>query len=137
MGPYRDPEAALRVGQTISAHLSKSGMSLEQLAQRLGLKPGAKIINLSTGRHYFPLELAKLTAEVLGIDAAKFVRLVLLQYHPKGAVDDAFEIICAYALQGHEQTGNPGKRKRKRKNKKKSHIADHSDSPTAQAWTRQ
>ncbi len=138
MGPYRDPEAALCVGQTISAHLTKSGMSLEQLAQRLGLSPGAKIINLSTGRHYFPLELTKLTAEVLGIDAANFLRLVLLQYHPKEGVDDAFKIICAYALQGQEPTGNPDKRKRKRKRKtkgkkkKKSHIAGHSDSPTAQ-----
>jgi len=97
MGPYRDPEAAIRVGQTISAHLNKSGMSLEQLALRLGVGPGAKMINLLTGRHYFPLELAKLTAEVLGIDAAKIVYFVLLQYHPKEAVDDAYEVICAHA----------------------------------------
>jgi hypothetical protein len=129
MGPYRDPEAALRVGQTISAHLNKSDISLEQLAQRLGLKPGAKVINLSTGRHYFPLKLAKITAEILDIGAASFLRLVLLQYHPKEGVDDVFKIICAY-FQGQEPTGIPDKKKRRKK--KKSHRAANSISLTAQ-----
>lgn len=115
MGPYRNPHAALHVAQAISAHLTKSGMSLEQMSQRLGLSPGAKIINLSMGRHYFPLELAKHAAEVLGIDTAHFLRLVLLQYHPKAGVDDAFNIICASALQGQEPTESPDRRKWKKK----------------------
>ncbi|KRC12688.1 hypothetical protein ASE23_20205 [Rhizobium sp. Root73] len=94
-------------------------MSLEQLAMRLGVGPGAKMMNLVAGRHYFPLELAKLTSEILGIYAAKFVYFVLLQYHPKEGVDDTFETICAHAPEGREQTGNPEKTKRRREKRKR------------------
>jgi hypothetical protein len=131
MGPYRDPQAALVVGQTISAHLSKSAISLEQLAKRLELKRAAKIINLATGRHYFPLEQAKLAAEILGIDAPKFLRLVLLQYHPMKGVNEAFEVISAHALEGRKQASGPGKTKRKEKKKKKFRPAGRGSDDSA------
>lgn len=118
MWPYRDPDAAIYVGQMICAHLNKSQLSTEELALRLGLSV-SKLVNLMTGRHYFPLELAKLVAEALGIELGEFVYFVLLQYFPKEAVDSAFESICAYAVLRHEQMGQAPKENSERKRKRK------------------
>ncbi len=79
MTPYRNPHAALRVGQIIEAHLAKSEVSYRDLADRLGVTD-TKITYFVTGRHYFPVELAKQTAKALGIDHGEFIYFILFQY---------------------------------------------------------
>ncbi|MGQ2969059.1 MAG: helix-turn-helix domain-containing protein [Allorhizobium sp.] len=83
----RDPSAALAVGQILRDHLRASGLSPEQLATRLGIKQGAKMMNLITGRHYFPPELIEAAVKALGIEPTNFTRAVLRQFFSDEAVD--------------------------------------------------
>lgn len=98
MSTGKSPRAAIEVGQMIIAHLNKSDLSMEQLAERLGLKRGAKMINLVAGRHYFPSDLIQATVEALKIEPAKFTRAVLRQNHSEDAVDYIFKVIGDSAL---------------------------------------
>ncbi len=102
--PYKDPQASQKVGRFIAEHLEKSGLSIDELAEQLGMKP-AKVIYFLTGRHYFRLEMVEPFAKVLNIDdVATFVYYVQLQYDPRKAVNYAFEAVCAYAVRKQEQT---------------------------------
>ncbi|CDZ35832.1 Hypothetical protein NGAL_HAMBI1146_15740 [Neorhizobium galegae bv. officinalis] len=83
----RDPDAAVIVGQILKEHLSASDLSVEQLATRLGLMQGAKMMNLITGRHYFPPEHIEAAVETLGIEPTHFTRAVLRQFFSESAVD--------------------------------------------------
>lgn len=83
----KDPSAALIVGQNLRDHLRASGLSTEQLATRLGIKQGAKMMNLITGRHYFPPDLIEAAVEALGIEPNHFTRAVLRQFFSDEAVD--------------------------------------------------
>lgn len=76
----KNPNAALIVGQLLRDHLRSSGLSTEQLAMSLGLKHGAKMMNLITGRHYFPPDLIEAAVKVLGIEPTNFTRAVLRQF---------------------------------------------------------
>ncbi len=107
----------------IIVHLNKSDLSMEQLAECLGLKRGAKMINLLTGRHYFPVDLIQATVEALKMEPAKFTRAVLRQYQSEDAVDYVFKVIGDAALaaskstndQPHEKSGRRQPRKRTRR----------------------
>lgn len=83
----KNPSAALIVGQILRDHSRASGLSMEQLATRLGLKQGAKMMNLITGRHYFPPDLIETAVEALGIEPTHFTRAVLRQFFTDATVD--------------------------------------------------
>lgn len=122
MPTEKNPRAAIEVGQMINEHLNKSDLSMEQLAERLGLKR-AKMINLLTGRHYFPSDLIQATVEALKMEPVKFIRAVLRQDHPEDAVDYVFKVIGDAALaaskstsdEPHEKSNKKQSRKRKRR----------------------
>ncbi|MBY3025434.1 helix-turn-helix domain-containing protein [Rhizobium leguminosarum] len=86
MPTYRNPHAALYVGQIMQTHLTKSQMSYQELALRLGVSD-TKIVSFVTGRHYLPVEFANPTAEALGIDQGELIYSTLQQYFPKAEVD--------------------------------------------------
>lgn len=119
MTPYRDPHAALSVGQIIEAHLTKSEVSYRDLAHRLGV-PDTKIIYFVTGRHYFPVEFAKPTAEALGIDQGELIYSILLQYFPKAEVDAIWEAIATHIFEQQEPCdGGADDKEQEKQNKKK------------------
>ncbi|MBX4954757.1 helix-turn-helix domain-containing protein [Rhizobium lentis] len=121
MTPYRNPHAALRVGQIMEAHLKKSELSYRDLAHRLGVSD-TKIVYFVTGRHYFPVEFAKPTAEALGIDQGELIYSILLQYFPKAEVDAIWEAIAAHISEqqktGEEESDYETREKQKKKRKK-------------------
>lgn len=121
MNPYRNPRAALRVGQIIEAHLTKSELSYRDLAHRLGVSD-TKILYFVTGRHYFPVEFAKPAAEALGIALGEFIYSILLQYFLKVEVDAIWEAIATHILaqqdSGEEESDDERREKRKKKRKK-------------------
>jgi len=120
MTQYRNPHAALRVGQILKAHLAKSELSFQDLAYRLGV-PDTKIVYFMTGRHYFPIEFAKPTAEALGIAQGEFIYPILLQYFPKVEVDAIWEAIAThiFAQQESSEEGSDDERREKQKKKKR------------------
>lgn len=122
MTPYRNPHAALRVGQIIEAHLTKSELSSRYLAHRLGVSD-TKIVYFMTGRHYFPVEFAKPTAEALGIAQGEFIYPILLQYFPKVEVDAIWEAIATHIFaqqeSGEEESDDERREKQKKKKKKR------------------
>jgi hypothetical protein len=120
MTPYKNPHAALRVGQIIEAHLTKSEMSYRDLAHRLGV-PVTKIVYFVTGRHYFPVEFAKPTAEALGIAQGELIHSILLQYFPKVEVDAIWEAIAThiFAQQESGEEGSDDERREKQKKRRK------------------
>lgn len=116
----KNPNAALIVGQILRDHLRTSGLSTEQLATRLGLKHGAKMMNLITGRHYFPPDLIEAAAKVLGIEPTNFTRAVLRQFFN----DRTVEFMCHALSSGptdpsDELAGRSRETTPKRKSKKK------------------
>ncbi len=125
MPPYRNPRSALRVGQIIEAHLNKFEVSYRDLAHRLGVSD-TKITYFVTGRHYFPVEFVKPTAEALAIDQGKLIYNVLLQYFPVAEVDVIWEAIAKHILgqqaptEGGADDEQQKKQNRKRKKRKKS-----------------
>ncbi len=121
---YRNPHASLRVGQILQANLAKSEVSHSDLAHRLGVTD-TKIIYFVTGRHYFPVEFARPTAETLGIAWGEFTYSILLQYFPKPEVDAIWEAIAKHTLDHQEPSESgandggqiePDKKRKKRKN---------------------
>ena len=96
----KDPSAALIVGQILRDHLHASDLSTEQLATRLGVKQGAKMMNLITGRHYFPPDLIEAAVEALGIEPNHFSRAVLRQFFS----DEAVDYICKALSDGPPDT---------------------------------
>ncbi|MBB2834024.1 UNVERIFIED_ORG: transcriptional regulator with XRE-family HTH domain [Rhizobium esperanzae] len=115
---YRNPHAALHVGQIIQIHLTKSHISYQQLALRLGVSD-TKIVSLVTGRHYFPVEFANATAEALGIDHGELIYSTLKQYFPKAEVDAIWEAIATHIL-AQQEPGEEESDDRQKKKKKKS-----------------
>jgi hypothetical protein len=87
----RKLEASWQLGRFIYKRTVELDMSLEDLTKELGLKRLAKTESLLRGRHYFPLELARLTAKALHMDGRELVYLILLQYFPFDAVNFVFE----------------------------------------------
>ncbi|NOV15446.1 hypothetical protein E5S70_04975 [Ensifer adhaerens] len=118
----KNPRAAIEVGQMIVAHLNKSDLSMEQLAERLRLKPGAKMINLLTGRHYFPLDLIQPTVEALEMEPAEFTRAVLRQYYCRDSVDYLFKVIGDAALTTSKfKNDEPREKSDKKQSRKRKH----------------
>ncbi|MGO6781235.1 helix-turn-helix domain-containing protein [Rhizobium ruizarguesonis] len=119
MTPYRNPHAALRVGQIIEAHLTKSGLSYRDLAHRLGVSD-TKVVYFVTGRHYLPVEFAKPLAEALGIAQGELIYSILLQYFPKVEVDAIWEAIAThiFAQQESGEDGLDDERREKQKKKR-------------------
>lgn len=116
----KDPGAAVIVGNILRDHLRASGLSTEQLARRLGIKQGAKMMNLITGRHYFPPDLIEAAVEALGIEPNHFTRAVLRQFFSEEAVD----YICKVLSNGPPDTSDEladrsGKRTPKPRSRKK------------------
>ena len=119
MTSYRNPYAALRVGQILEAHLTKSEVSYRDFADRLGVND-TKIIYFVTGRHYFSVEFAKPTAEALDIDHGEFIYFILLQYFPKAEVDAIWEAIATRVFgQQDPSEGAADDDRQKNQNKKK------------------
>lgn len=120
---YRNPQAAVYIGQLISEHLSKTQLSRQQLAARLGLSD-AKLLNLFLGQHYFPLGLAEAVSNALDIEAGELVYYILLQDFPKQEVEFACQAIGGYAVSRQKRVDEKPKGnvdgKKKRKNKKNS-----------------
>ncbi|SEH23567.1 helix-turn-helix transcriptional regulator [Rhizobium sp. NFR12] len=123
MTPYRNPHAALRVGQVIEAHLAKSEVSYRDLADRLGVRD-TKITYFVTGRHYLPVEFAKPAAEALGIDQGELIYLILLQYFPEADADAIWEAIATHVVErqepGEGDADDEGQKNKKKKKRKKS-----------------
>ncbi|NSY16294.1 helix-turn-helix transcriptional regulator [Neorhizobium sp. AL 9.2.2] len=127
MTSYQNPHAALRVGQIIETHLTRLEMSYRDLADRLGVKD-TKIIYFVTGRHYFPVQFARPTADALGIDQGELIHFVLLQYFPRAEVDAIWEAIAMHVLgqqapseggaEDEEKEAQNTKRKKRKKRKK-------------------
>ncbi|MGO7819667.1 helix-turn-helix transcriptional regulator [Rhizobium ruizarguesonis] len=119
MTPYRNPHAALRVGQIIEAHLTKSELSYRDLAHRLGVSD-TKVVYFVTGRHYLPVEFAKPVAEALGIAQGELIHSILLQYFPKVEVDAIWEAIAThiFAQQESGEEGLDDERREKQKKKR-------------------
>lgn len=116
----KDPSAAVIVGNVLRDHLCASGFSTEQLATRLGIKQGAKVMNLITGRHYFPPDLIEAAVEALGIEPTNFTRAVLRQFFTDRTVD----FMCQALTSGptdpsDELAGRSRETTPKRKSKKK------------------
>jgi cyanate lyase len=120
MTPYRNPHAALRVGQIIEAHLTKSELSYRDLAHRLGVSD-TKVVYFVTGRHYLPVEFAKPVAEALGIAQGELIHSILLQYFPKVEVDAIGEAIAThiFAQQESGEEGSDDERREKQKKRRK------------------
>ncbi|MBY3211505.1 helix-turn-helix domain-containing protein [Rhizobium laguerreae] len=121
MTSYRNPHAALQVGQMIQTHLTKSQLSHRELAMRLGVSD-TKIVSFVTGRHYFPIEFANPTAEALGIDHGELVYFSLQQYFPRATVDYVWEAIVTHVFAqqepSEEELGDKRRDKQKKKKKK-------------------
>ncbi len=118
MTAYRSPHAALRVGQIIEAHLANSELSYRDLAHELGVSD-TKIVYFVTGRHYFPVEFAKSTAEALGIAQGEFIYSILLQYFPKTEVDAIWEAIATHISEQRETDEEESDYETREKQKKK------------------
>ncbi|MBX4920008.1 helix-turn-helix transcriptional regulator [Rhizobium bangladeshense] len=118
MTPYRNPHAALRVGQIIEAHLKKSELSYRDLAHLLGVSD-TKIVYFVTGRHYFPVEFAKPTAEALAIDQGELIYSILLQYFPTTEVDAIWASIATHIFDQHKfSEGDTDDKEQEKQNKK-------------------
>ena len=127
MARYRNPHAAVYIGQLISEHLGKAQLSQQQLAKRLGIAD-AKLLNLLLGQHYFPFELAEAVSNSLDIEAGELVRNILLQDFPMHEVEYAFQAIGAYAISRHRSDEKP-KGDVEKKNKQKNKKDRRGDSP--------
>ena len=97
---YRNPEATWRVAQLIRNRLAKIGMHPDDLAKALNVEKQAKMHNLLSAKHYFPLELAKATCDVLKLDGSELVALILLQEYTSDTVEFVFEAIHEKATRG-------------------------------------
>ena len=103
-----NPAAAINVGRIIAEHLARSKMSIEQLGQRLEMKPGAKLNNLIAGRHYFPIHLMRPIVEALGIERESFARAVLLQFYSEDKVEGIAQMFAsAESDRGTSHEGDP------------------------------
>ncbi|KEQ09333.1 helix-turn-helix transcriptional regulator [Pseudorhizobium pelagicum] len=119
---YRDPGAAIEVGKFIAAAIGRSALSMEEVCDLTGVSRGAKLQNLLTGRHYFPLELARPLAKSLDLDPANLIYLVLRQYAPADAVGYVFEAVSQHAiaqLRTEKDVTPQSERVRSKKKKKK------------------
>lgn len=120
MTTLRNPHAALHVGKIIKTHLDKSELSYSDLAHKLQVSD-AKIDYWVTGRHYIPLEHAKVIADTLGISPGELVYHMLLQYFTKVEVDGMWEAIATHILaqqeldKGETEDGRSEKKKKKKK----------------------
>ena len=81
--PLADTEAALMLAQGLK-HLSKNdGISIRELARRMGYKQGTILSHMATGRVAIPIDRVPELARHLGIDQNAFLVAVLTQRHPE------------------------------------------------------
>lgn len=132
---YRNPHAAVYIGQLISEHLGKSQLSRQQLAKRLGISD-AKLLNFLLGQHYFPFELAEAVSNLLDIEEGELVYNILLQDFPKHEVEFAFQAIGAYAISRHKPIEEKPKGNVEGKKKRKNKKARRGDRPKAKQGKR-
>lgn len=75
------------VALIIREHISKSNLTTSQLQQRLGIKPRANIVRMTSGRCIFPFDLIGPITEALGIERVSFTKAVLRQHGSENSIE--------------------------------------------------
>lgn len=87
--PYQHTKAARALSEAID-NRSEDGISLRQLAARLGYRSAVVLSHLRTGRLPIPVDRAVEIAKTVGLDHHSFLLLVLEQRHPDVNFKKAF-----------------------------------------------
>lgn len=78
-----DTAAAKMLSAALRRASEERGLSLRQLADMMDYKQAVVLSHMSLGRVPIPIDRAEQFAEVLGMDAASFLRAVVEQRHPE------------------------------------------------------
>lgn len=88
--PYATTAAAKMLSDGINARAESGGVSLRQLAGKLGYRSAVVLSHMRTGRLPIPVDRAVEIAQAVGMDERKFLVLVLEQRFPDVDIKRAF-----------------------------------------------
>lgn len=87
-----ESKAKRMLANAIARASSERGLSLRDLAERLGYRHGVVLSHMATGRAPIPIDRAEQLAHELGMDPAMFLRAVVEQRHP----DVSWDLIASH-----------------------------------------
>ena len=73
----------IKVAEYLTAQLEICGKSQKEIAKEVGFPKANVLTMLKQGNTRVPIHRVPALAEALGVDPAKFMRMVLAEYHPE------------------------------------------------------